>query len=349
MIVGCNNEITEVNYSGYTIDKIYACGGQLVYEGGHDYSRDYLTFTATGERKGYMKLTRNLNNNEWVEYWTDLSHSWNRISNNTSDITARIPLMNGPVKIRGIIKSSVGFITHYQQEPSLEEIHFDAAGNIMSLFYGDDFIGKTSFPSGIIQCCYNMFRDLYIDNAKNLILPATTFPSMCYMYMFRDCKSLKTAPDLPSTALTDYCYTAMFRGCTSLTKAPALPASVLADKCYQYMFHDCASLTTAPELPATVLADSCYQNMFYGCASLTTAPILSATTLQRQCYQYMFFGCTSLNYIKCLATNISASYCTYLWVFGVSLSGTFVKAEGMTGWPRGDNGIPNGWSVENNN
>lgn len=32
MIVGCNNEITEVHYSGYTIDKIYACGGQLVYE-----------------------------------------------------------------------------------------------------------------------------------------------------------------------------------------------------------------------------------------------------------------------------------------------------------------------------
>lgn len=31
MIVGCNNEITEVHYSGYTIDKIYACGGQLVY------------------------------------------------------------------------------------------------------------------------------------------------------------------------------------------------------------------------------------------------------------------------------------------------------------------------------
>ena len=323
MIVGCNNEITEVHYSGYTIDKIYACGGQLVYEGGHDYSRDYLTFTATGDRKGYMKLTRNLNNNEWVEYWTDLSHSWNRISNNTSDITARIPLMNGPVKIRGIIKSSVGFITHYEQEPSLEEIHFDAAGNIMSLFYGDDFIGKTSFPSGAIQCCYSMFNGLYIDNAKNLILPATTLPSMCYMYMFRDCKSLKTAPDLPSTALTDYCYNAMFNGCTSLITAPALPATVLADRCYQYMFYNCSALTTAPELPSVNLAQSCYQNMF--------------------------FGCTSLNYIKCLATNISASNCTYNWVFGVSLSGTFVKAEGMTGWAVGTNGIPNGWSVENNN
>ena len=31
MIVGCLNEINEVHYSGYTIDKIYACGGELVY------------------------------------------------------------------------------------------------------------------------------------------------------------------------------------------------------------------------------------------------------------------------------------------------------------------------------
>ena len=31
--VACNNEIKEVHYSGYTISKIYACGGQLVYSG----------------------------------------------------------------------------------------------------------------------------------------------------------------------------------------------------------------------------------------------------------------------------------------------------------------------------
>lgn len=31
MIVGCSNEIKEVHYSGYTIDKIYSCGG-YVYE-----------------------------------------------------------------------------------------------------------------------------------------------------------------------------------------------------------------------------------------------------------------------------------------------------------------------------
>ena len=31
MIVGCNNNIDKIIYSGYTITKVYACGGELVY------------------------------------------------------------------------------------------------------------------------------------------------------------------------------------------------------------------------------------------------------------------------------------------------------------------------------
>lgn len=35
-IVACNEEIKSVYYSGYTITKVYACGGELVYERGND-------------------------------------------------------------------------------------------------------------------------------------------------------------------------------------------------------------------------------------------------------------------------------------------------------------------------
>lgn len=31
-IIACNSEITDIIYSGYTISKVYACGGSLVYE-----------------------------------------------------------------------------------------------------------------------------------------------------------------------------------------------------------------------------------------------------------------------------------------------------------------------------
>lgn len=85
--------------------------------------------------------------------------------------------------------------------------------------------------------------------------------------------------------------------------------------------------------------------MFQGCTSLTVAPELPATTLVNGCYQYMFSNCANLNYIKCLATDISAPTCLNGWTNGVSSTGTFVKAAGVT-YPTGTSGIPSGWTVE---
>ena len=158
-----------------------------------------------------------------------------------------------------------------------------------------------------------------------------------------NCNALWNYEDL-SAPLKQFCGYYMFRECTSLTTAPDLPATTLAADCYYYMFGDCTSLTTAPELPATELARSCYQGMFSNCTSLTTAPELPATTLVNYCYSYMFEDCTSLNYIKCLATNISATDYTDTWVNRVSSTGTFIKHPDAT-WSTGYNGIPSGWTV----
>ena len=141
----------------------------------------------------------------------------------------------------------------------------------------------------------------------------------------------------------------MFLNCTSLTSAPLLPATDLntANYCYYEMFKGCKSLISAPALPATYLAYHCYESMFEGCISLTTAPVLSATTLVAGCYSSMFKNCTNLNYIKCLATSLNQSVsCTNDWVYGVSETGTFVKAASMNNWDSGRNGIPTGWTVE---
>jgi hypothetical protein len=107
----------------------------------------------------------------------------------------------------------------------------------------------------------------------------THLSSGCYIYLFRDCDSLVTAPELPATTLAERCYYPMFNGCTSLIAAPELPATTLAKYCYANMFYGCTSLIAAPELPATTLAEYCYAYMFYGCTSLITAPELPATTL----------------------------------------------------------------------
>jgi hypothetical protein len=60
----------------------------------------------------------------------------------------------------------------------------------------------------------------------------------------------------------------------------------------------------------------------------------------------MFSGCTSLNYIKMLATDISASNCLTYWVYGISSTGTFVKNKNATWNVTGDNGVPNGWTIQ---
>lgn len=38
--------------------------------------------------------------------------------------------------------------------------------------------------------------------------------------------------------------------------------------------------------------------------------------------------------------------CTKGFLIGVSSTGTFIKAKGMTAWTAGENGIPLGWTVK---
>ena len=144
-------------------------------------------------------------------------------------------------------------------------------------------------------------------------LPATDLADNCYFMMFGGCTSLATAPELPATDLADRCYANMFDGCKSLTKAPELPATKLAYGCYYFMFSDCSALTTAPEeLPAKELANSCYTGMFCGCTSLTSAPQLPATELANSCYWRMFDGCTLLASPPELPATTLAYSCYYM-------------------------------------
>ena len=185
---------------------------------------------------------------------------------------------------------------------------YNVGGNIMSLIYSDDYVNKTTFPSGSSFNFSYMFYNGNLNNANKLKLPVTTLTQGCYYRMFNNGR-LTTAPALPATTLAQYCYQSMFRGCTSLTTAPALPATTMAKQCYSNMFYGCTSLTTAPALPATTLAQQCYEMMFRGCTSLTTAPALPATTLAVNCYGNMFYGCTSLTTAPALPATTLTQGC----------------------------------------
>ena len=153
---------------------------------------------------------------------------------------------------------------------------------------------------------------------------------------------------------------AQIKGGTAQVKAYGNVMSVLSETGFENattisgtyalygLFWENNMLTDAGDLllPATILNSSCYSFMFYGCTALTAAPELPAMTLAYGCYASMFSGCTSLNSVTCLATDISASYATNLWLNNVAATGTFIKAPGMTGWSTGTSGIPDGWTVQ---
>lgn len=125
-----------------------------------------------------------------------------------------------------------------------------------------------------------------------------------FISLFKNCKALRSAPELHATALKEQCYRQMFEGCTSLTQAPDLPATVLKESCYQSMFTGCTALVKVPKkLPAKELDNYCYESMFKGCTSLTKAPELRATKIMEGCYKSMFEDCKKLISVTMLATE----------------------------------------------
>lgn len=302
-------DVSKIMLGSDEVEKVYL-GTEQVYGGSEPQPTPYdeQYLTFVAKESGTFKFIGNR-----IDYSIDSGNTWTTLASDTDSPTVA---SGGTIMWKATL-TPIGYTIGTFSSTGM----FDVQGNVMSLAYGDNFSGQTT-----IENSYQFSRlfsgATHITSAENLVLPATTLAQGCYQYMFQGCTSLTTTPTiLPATTLTQSCYNTMFFGCTSLTTAPVLPATTLANKCYYYMFVRCTSLTTAPELPATTLVNDCYTRMLN--------------------------NCTSLNYIKCLATDISAASCTDYWVEGVSATGTFVKAASMNDWTTGVNGIPNGWTVEN--
>ena len=265
-------------------------GGEKPYE------EQYLTFETLED--GTFSFTKND-----LQYSLDDGNTWQTLTAGTSTptISAGNKILWKQTGFTDVNWEGIGTFSSTGK--------FNVYGNIMSLYYGDDFIGQTDLTGK-----YYAFKYLFswcekLISAENLILQATTLEGDCYYSMFGDCRSLTKVPDLPATTLANHCYCSMFSSCESLTKAPDLPATTLADNCYNSMFSGCYALTKVSDLPAKTLADSCYEQMFYFCTSLTKAPDLPAKTLAYRCYIKMFYTCDSLTKAPDLPATTLAESC----------------------------------------
>lgn len=315
------NQVDELYRSGNEIVKMYR-SGDLIYQklsSVPDDSTIPLTFEIISG--GTIVWKKGGTNAQSLTIYYNINDvGWNSIAANDTTGTAINVSAGDIVQFKGN-NASYCTTTYYGQACQFGgTATFYAYGNIMSLIYGDNFIGQSTLEeSATFVGLFRLMTGLTSHIAHKLIMPATT--------------------------LTQSCYSNMFYG-TNITTAPELPATTLATSCYSNMFAN-SSLINAPQLSATTLTKSCYNNMFSYCTNLTTAPELPATTLVDSCYNFMFAHCSSLNYVKCLATDISASYCTKQWLDSVAANGTFIKNSVMSSWTSGVNGIPSGWTVQN--
>ena len=243
-----------------------------------------------------------------VMYSIDGGNYWDEYTNGTE---IKLDRVGSTVSFKGK-NVTTDYYNHFTMNGIIE-----ASGSVTSLTDGEG--NKTDV--NLSEKCYEYMFCECTSLTTAPELPATTLQPYCYAFMFSGCISLTTAPELPAEQLASFCYESMFSGCTSLTTAPELPAKQLASFCYEYMFYGCTSLTTAPELPAEQLAESCYKYMLSRCTSLTEAPKLKATTLQNACYKYMFVGCTSLTTApKLPATTLQPNCYAYMFSGCTSLT-----------------------------
>ena len=278
-------------------------------------ARPYLTFTADQSQTFKVSTKQSYTLDESIQYSLN-SGVWTKL-----DVGTEITFGgdNGALRLRG--KSSGGTASADYKYAFISfgdsKVKVTCSGDIRTLVDYDNYVTVSTANA---RFCY-LFRECAsLTTAPEL--PATTLAPYCYTAMFYHCDGLTTAPELPATTLAPYCYYAMFYHCDGLTTAPKLPATTLAEACYKQMFQS-TSLTTAPKLPATTLAPYCYAAMFAYCTGLTIAPELPATTLAERCYQQMFQS-TSLTTAPKLPATTLAEAC---------YKGMFMECTGLTAAP----------------
>lgn len=233
---------------------------------------------------------------------------------------------------------------------------FSLKGNLLSLQYGDDFKFKDELHVNVFQ---NLFKGCTgLTSAEGLRIPVKRVSQGSLWGTFKDCTNLTSVYEyLFSTVevVDNSGFRGMFQGCTSLTTdvhlygTPGNYGYYSSYYAFQEMYEGCTSITSVTiDTPVVTNCTDTFNKAFKGCTSLQRVDIPNLRNIDTtQVFYEAFSGCTSLNYIRLLAeSNVGAGdYSFKNWVAGVAADGTFVKSANATFWTRGVNGIPEGWTV----
>lgn len=167
-----------------------------------NYEKTYLTFEAI-EAASFTFTGNDL------QYSLDNGNSWTTLSSGSAS-----PLINAGQTIMwkqtNLTPGSVNGIGTFSSTGN-----YKAYGNVMSLIYGDNFIGPKSISIA------NTFKRLFyydrkLQNCANIILLAYTLSEGCCYSMFEGCANIAESPVLYVNNYSNYCFCRLFYGCANL-------------------------------------------------------------------------------------------------------------------------------------
>lgn len=299
MIISGNSSINKVYYSGYTISKIYACGGSLVWED---------TPTPVGT---YRMKIKKIDNSEVFSNCDGAYSGFSSIDQN---------------EIRGI----VGGADIFEAIDSVSSIDFGSCPILSGISFGygahtNNTVTSVTFSNTSVSYigtgCFNYFKAL-----ENIVIPDSITSMGDGAFGQSGLRSVTIGSGLTEIPQATFAITPLrnvvipsgitsvgeraFASCSALTSATVEGSDVeLGDKA----FNSCSSLrsfdfsnikkigssafTSATTLSSVTIPSSVTyigNEVFRGCSNIETATIEpSVTSINR----YMFANCTSLSAI----------------------------------------------------
>lgn len=203
-----------------------------------------------------------------------------------------------------------------------------------------------------------LFNEVVIVDARNLLMPRLPVPSYGCMNMFG---ALRYPPELLSPRVGRSGYERLFKG-SSIEYAPDLPATGVGMYAYSEMFSNCTSLVSAGTIYAPTFRDHSYDRMFYQCSNLKQGPTVLLTSVRYQVNTsfdspavegclYFVGGCEKLETISfplLAEPQQPTGAIFYGFMTGVPATGTFTRKAGANWEIGGTSGIPSGWTVIDN-
>ena len=195
----------------------------------HDYSKDYLTIESLEDSNDIFIKANSTSITRTISASTDNGETWNAYTTMAGQGRYFGTLNAGDKLLLKGENSAYGISTSWGNN-ILSNKQIKVYGNVMSLIYGDNFVGQTALTADYAFTSL-FWKSTGLTDASNLILPSTTLRNGCYSMMFRECNSLTTAPVLPATTLANNCYNNLFFGCSNLNSITCLATNISATQC----------------------------------------------------------------------------------------------------------------------